>query len=62
MLRVSSEDFSVVSLRELGVPVSNKFSVSFRQFAYELVVDVHPVVHAIVANQRLFELDHGFNN
>ena len=61
MLRVGSEDFSVVSLRELLVPVSDELSVSLRQCAYELVVDVDPVVHAVVANQGLFELYHSFN-
>lgn len=50
MLRLVREDFSIVGVWELGVPFSDELSISFRQFADELVVRVYPVVHAVVAD------------
>lgn len=48
-----SKYFIVKSLREVLQPLGSKLLKSLRQLPYELIVDVEPVIHAVVAHDRL---------
>ena len=44
------------------MPLSHELSQSLRQFVDKLVPQVKPVIHAIVAYERLFSLNNGLHN
>lgn len=57
--RVVSQHFCVVGEGEARIPLLRELDVGLREWTNELVVEVKPVVHAIVPNHGLFGLDHG---
>lgn len=60
-LRVRCDHFGVVGMREEIVPFLTKFSVSFRQRRNELIVEIEPIVHAVVTDNWLFGVYHGLH-
>ena len=60
--RVVGEHFGVVGEGEARVPLLRKLDVGFWQGSNELVVQIEPVVHAVVPNHWFFGLDHGLDD
>lgn len=57
-LRVVGEHLRVVGVREATAPFLGELEVSLGEGPNELVVQVEPIVHAVVADDRLLCLDH----
>lgn len=53
-LAVESQNFVVKCVWELFVPVLDEFLIGFRQLCDKLIVAVKPIIHAVVADKRLF--------
>lgn len=56
-----AQNFIVICMREELVPVLDKLFVGLRKLSDELVVDVHPIVHTVVADEWLFRVDYLLN-
>lgn len=61
-LRVEGKDFVIVGQRETVVPLLGELDVGLGKLAYELVVHVDPVIHAVVSNQGFFSINHGLDH
>ena len=59
---VVGQHFSVVCEGEAGVPFLSELQIRLWQRSNKLVIQVNPIVHAVVTNNRLFGLNHGLND
>jgi hypothetical protein len=60
--RILTQNFVVIGKRELLMPVFYELLISVRKFSNELVVNIDPIKHAIVANNRLFSLNYALHD
>ena len=60
--RVVGQNLRVVSVRETTAPLLGELQICLWKRANELVVNVDPVVHAVVSNNGLLGLNHCLDN
>ena len=60
-LRVVSQNFRIVCVGEQIVPLLGKLDERIRQRCDELIVEVEPIVHAVMSDHGLFRLNHGLD-
>ena len=54
------QSFCIICVRESWVPFLHELQVCFWEWSNKLVVEVKPIVHAVVSNDRLLCVYHGF--
>jgi len=62
MLAVEGEHFRIVGLWEARIPLLGKLDISLGKLTNELVVQVKPVIHAVVADNRHLGSNDGIND
>jgi hypothetical protein len=61
-LRVESQHLGVEGVRESSIPLLGKLDVGRWQSPNELIVQVDPIIHAVVPNEWLFRINHGLDH
>ena len=56
--RIVSQHLRIVSIWEARIPLLGKLKVRLRKRCDELVVQIEPVIHAVVPNYRFFGFNH----